>query len=49
MVYGGVSYFFLCNCVGKEFILEIFKEGIDYVYVLDKKVYVIINGFFFNL
>ncbi|RVZ97247.1 peptidase U32 family protein, partial [Helicobacter pylori] len=47
-VYGGVSHFSLRNRASKEFILETFKEGIDYAHALNKKVYATINGFPFN-
>jgi putative protease len=47
-VYGGVSHFSLRIRSGKEFNLESFKEGIDYVHNRGKKIYVTINGFPFN-
>ena len=47
-VYGGVSHFSLRNRSGKEFDLETFKQGVEYVHQKGKKIYVTINGFPFN-
>ncbi|HIO70414.1 MAG TPA: U32 family peptidase, partial [Campylobacterales bacterium] len=47
-VYGGVSHFSLRVRSGKEFNLDTFREGIEYVHKRGKKIYVTINGFPFN-
>jgi len=47
-VYGGVSHFSLRIRSGKEFTYESFEEAIKYTHSKGKKLYVTINGFFFN-
>jgi len=47
-VYGGTSTFSLRIRSGKEFDMDSFAEGVEYVHSLGKKIYVTINGFPFN-
>ena len=47
-VYSGLNRFSLRLRANKEFNIDTFKEGIDYVHNKGKKLYVTINGFPFN-